>query len=271
MDNSVINIFLINKENCALKLVDEIILYYDAQSKKHQNNRTLHITHHGNNYVPINFSENLGFILMSTKVYLSWRFGVCILKCPLASYFVESGLPVLFVLPRRSVYVYVWRSIDAGGMRSPVWTGIRGNDAAKRKQIKVWEIAHGIGVFSRLYIVQTPLHTFIHTSHLLSHMYTILTHIYTLHIQQSTGTYPIIQTFREYPYININFHKSIYDHTFVFLCEYRRLEATFITIRLLTTVYLWNKTHVMNKKNYEGKHPLYIVILRSPLLINPRK
>ena len=26
-----------NKENCALKLVDEIILYYDALSKKHQN------------------------------------------------------------------------------------------------------------------------------------------------------------------------------------------------------------------------------------------
>ena len=26
-----------NKENCALKLVDEIILYYDARSKKHQN------------------------------------------------------------------------------------------------------------------------------------------------------------------------------------------------------------------------------------------
>ena len=25
-----------NKENCALKLVDEIILCYDAQSKKHQ-------------------------------------------------------------------------------------------------------------------------------------------------------------------------------------------------------------------------------------------
>ena len=25
-----------NKENCALKLVDEIILYYDARSKKHQ-------------------------------------------------------------------------------------------------------------------------------------------------------------------------------------------------------------------------------------------
>ena len=25
-----------NKENCALKLVDEIILYYDVRSKKHQ-------------------------------------------------------------------------------------------------------------------------------------------------------------------------------------------------------------------------------------------
>ena len=25
-----------NKEKCALKLVDEIILYYDARSKKHQ-------------------------------------------------------------------------------------------------------------------------------------------------------------------------------------------------------------------------------------------
>ena len=30
------NILLMNKENCALKLVDEIILYYDARSKKHQ-------------------------------------------------------------------------------------------------------------------------------------------------------------------------------------------------------------------------------------------
>jgi len=29
-----------NKENCALKLVDEIILYYDARSKKHQ--KTIH-------------------------------------------------------------------------------------------------------------------------------------------------------------------------------------------------------------------------------------
>ena len=36
-DNSVTNIVLMNKENCALKLVDEIILYYDVRSKKHQN------------------------------------------------------------------------------------------------------------------------------------------------------------------------------------------------------------------------------------------
>jgi len=34
-DNSVTNILLMN-ENCALKLFDEIILYYDARSKKHQ-------------------------------------------------------------------------------------------------------------------------------------------------------------------------------------------------------------------------------------------
>ena len=34
--NSITNILLMNKENCALKLVDETILYYDARSKKHQ-------------------------------------------------------------------------------------------------------------------------------------------------------------------------------------------------------------------------------------------
>ena len=38
-ENSVTNILLMNKENCALKLVDEIILYYDAWSKKRQMNR----------------------------------------------------------------------------------------------------------------------------------------------------------------------------------------------------------------------------------------
>ena len=35
-DNSVTNVLLMNKKNCALKLVDEIILYYDTRSKKHQ-------------------------------------------------------------------------------------------------------------------------------------------------------------------------------------------------------------------------------------------
>ena len=32
-----------NKENCALKLVDEIILYYDARSKKHQMKTYVHL------------------------------------------------------------------------------------------------------------------------------------------------------------------------------------------------------------------------------------
>ena len=35
-DNSTTNILLMDKENCALKLVDEIILYYDARSKIHK-------------------------------------------------------------------------------------------------------------------------------------------------------------------------------------------------------------------------------------------
>jgi hypothetical protein len=145
---------------------------------------------------------------MLTKVYLSWRFSLCIWMFSLASYVVESGLPVLFVLPRRSVCVSVWRSIDTGGMRSSVWTGIRGNDAAQRKQIKVWEIELGIGRFSRLYIVQTPLHTLMPTSHLHSRMYTILTHKYLLKFQQSARTYPITQTLHEYPHINTNSIKA---------------------------------------------------------------
>ena len=33
-----------NKENCALKLVDEIILYYDARSKKHQKRDNVLVT-----------------------------------------------------------------------------------------------------------------------------------------------------------------------------------------------------------------------------------
>ena len=34
----IILILLMNKENCALKMIDEIILYYDARSKKRQIN-----------------------------------------------------------------------------------------------------------------------------------------------------------------------------------------------------------------------------------------
>ena len=33
-----------NKENCALKLVDEITLYYDARSKKHKKNSNMNST-----------------------------------------------------------------------------------------------------------------------------------------------------------------------------------------------------------------------------------
>jgi hypothetical protein len=88
------------------------------------------------------------------------------------------------------------------------------------KSVRNWTRNRG---FSHLYIVQTPLHTLMHTSHLHSHMYTILTHKYSLQFQQSTRTYPITQTLHEYPHINTNFHKSIYDHTDVFLCIYRLL------------------------------------------------
>ena len=34
-----------NKENCALKLVDEIILYYDARSKNIKKNKILVFAH----------------------------------------------------------------------------------------------------------------------------------------------------------------------------------------------------------------------------------
>ena len=41
-----------NKENCALKLVDEIILYYDARSKKHQTTRGFSYKFLGNLFIP---------------------------------------------------------------------------------------------------------------------------------------------------------------------------------------------------------------------------
>ena len=45
-DNNVTNILLTNKENCALNLVDEIIIYYDARSKKHQSKLQLTNIYH---------------------------------------------------------------------------------------------------------------------------------------------------------------------------------------------------------------------------------
>ena len=61
-DNSVTNILLMNKENCALKLVDEIILYYDARSKKHQ---IVHVYHY-----------HLWFVVYSANIKVC-KFKVC--------------------------------------------------------------------------------------------------------------------------------------------------------------------------------------------------
>ena len=42
-----------NKENCALKLVDEIILYYDARSKNHHIGKKM-FTYIYNKFRPVN-------------------------------------------------------------------------------------------------------------------------------------------------------------------------------------------------------------------------
>ena len=48
-----------NKENCALNLVNEIILYYDARSKKHQNAHCVcSLTESTNNYHAVHVSNN---------------------------------------------------------------------------------------------------------------------------------------------------------------------------------------------------------------------
>ena len=49
-----------NKENCALKLVDEIILYYDARSKKHQSNASSSYIYIGTEIHPIGLSHGNG-------------------------------------------------------------------------------------------------------------------------------------------------------------------------------------------------------------------
>ena len=61
-DNNVTNILLTNKENCALKLVDEIILYDDARSKKHQ------IT------FSYNFSHLSSYLLLCRFLRPLWNF-----------------------------------------------------------------------------------------------------------------------------------------------------------------------------------------------------
>ena len=74
-----------NKENCALKLVDEIILYYDARSKKHQ------IT------VPVGFRGFLpSYIEMSCKAL--WR----TLKLE-AAYSPEALIPIRRHIPEAEI------------------------------------------------------------------------------------------------------------------------------------------------------------------------
>ena len=61
-----------NKENCALKLVDEIILYYDARSKKHKKkckNFTLYrITPTSNNVINKNHLYDSWFVVGQTAL-----------------------------------------------------------------------------------------------------------------------------------------------------------------------------------------------------------
>ena len=64
-----------NKEICALKLVDEIILYYDARSKKHQNNIFRQPLHVSGVSRPIIRRYNRMYTTIGT--YYSWL-GVCL-------------------------------------------------------------------------------------------------------------------------------------------------------------------------------------------------
>ena len=59
-----------NKENCALKLVNEIILYYDARSKKHQTT----------NYM-FSFSE---ILWLHSFFSLLWFVGSGVIKFPMS-------------------------------------------------------------------------------------------------------------------------------------------------------------------------------------------
>ena len=66
-----------NKENCALKLVNEIILHYDARSKKHQ---TIHATF------------NLCTIIMLTSLLF------CIMNYERIFIYIEVNAVFLFIL-----------------------------------------------------------------------------------------------------------------------------------------------------------------------------
>ena len=66
-----------NKENCALKLVDEIILYYDARLKKTSNYETFCYSDKNNKFLVRDFREILNyfrpmnvFFLRMKKLYI---------------------------------------------------------------------------------------------------------------------------------------------------------------------------------------------------------
>ena len=72
-DNSVTNILLMNKENCVLKLVDKIIVYYDARSKNIKKHQILYLNIFRksveNVRVSLKYDKNVGYLMWRT-VYI---------------------------------------------------------------------------------------------------------------------------------------------------------------------------------------------------------
>ena len=80
-----------NKENCALKLVDEIILYYDARSKKHK--KTSNSVHF---FVSQKGSVHHGTLQTQTGVILTETFLL-----------LQKDIGFLFVFVKQALFPYV--------------------------------------------------------------------------------------------------------------------------------------------------------------------
>jgi len=63
-DNSVTDILLMNKENCALKLVDEIIVYYDIRPR---------MTHESNDLLPSPTFQHFNVVILP-KILLMTKY-----------------------------------------------------------------------------------------------------------------------------------------------------------------------------------------------------